>query len=509
MMGGSGKDMRLVAEQTSYLAGNGAGATDDEAKFVWNRDLDGCKADALFIGRGETEDGIGFVDSVSSENGPIGIVLDKTSFYAEAGGQTYDTGVIRTDAGAEITVTNVQAYGQFVLHLGEVTRGSVSTDDVLTCSVDYVRRSPIASNHTVTHLLNHSLKDVLVTRPAEAGESTKQEVDQKGSLNDEFKLRFDFSWNGPLTPRQLRDVENSVNARIDDAVPVRSYVAPLEEARNISSLRAVFGEVYPDPVRVVSVGPETVPVILSNPTDAAWLEYSVEFCGGTHLTNTGEAGRFVLLKEEGIAKGVRRITGVTMEDARAAEGRADDFLVRLGTASKLGGGEELGASIGALSEDLKDLSISAVRKEGFRNDLTVLTKRFMTWKKERAAERTAEVTESVVAAAASVHPGGRAVLRCDFGIDGKVAKSVATAYGKRVKDKAFLLVSADVEADRFMVVAFAPKGMKGEHAVDCKAWAAAATAGTGAKGGGKKDMAQFNAGGADQIGGVLERAGNF
>ena len=99
MMGGSGKDMRLVAEQTAHLVGRGVEATDDAAKYVWNADLAGCTARALFIGRNETDDGIGFVDAITSRSGSVGIVLDRTSFYAEAGGQIYDTGIITTTGG--------------------------------------------------------------------------------------------------------------------------------------------------------------------------------------------------------------------------------------------------------------------------------------------------------------------------------------------------------------------------------------------------------------------------
>uniref|UniRef100_A0A7S4MEB0 Alanine--tRNA ligase n=1 Tax=Odontella aurita TaxID=265563 RepID=A0A7S4MEB0_9STRA len=499
MMGKGGKDMRLVAEQTAYLVNKGVDATDDEAKYVWNKDLEGCKAAALFVGRGETEDGIGFADSITGENGAVGLILDKTSFYAEAGGQTYDTGVIKTAGGAVVRIDNVQSYGQFVLHVGQVTEGTVALGEELICSVDYVRRTPIASNHTMTHVLNYALRDVLVTK---GDNKTGQDVDQKGSLVDELKLRFDFSWNGPLKPAQLAAVEDMINSRISAGVPIQSFVAPLEDAKQISSLRAVFGEVYPDPVRVVSVSPEPIPEILQNPQDGQWLQYSVEFCGGTHLSNTKEAEMFVLLKEEGIAKGVRRITAVTGGDAKAAGERADEFEGRLKEAGALPGAE-LEAGVKKLSEELKDLSISVARKDGFKTELGKLTKKAMAWKKEQAAARTKEVVEQLVSAANEAG-GNKIALRIDFGIDGKVAKSVAQSFAKKVKDKAFLLITADESSGRFMVVASAPKGMK--DPVDCKAWCQAATEGTGAKGGGKKDLAQFNATGIEKIEGVLEKA---
>eukprot|EP00567_Pseudictyota_dubia_P001617 CAMPEP_0197467072 /NCGR_PEP_ID=MMETSP1175-20131217/65377_1 /TAXON_ID=1003142 /ORGANISM="Triceratium dubium, Strain CCMP147" /LENGTH=1022 /DNA_ID=CAMNT_0043003133 /DNA_START=78 /DNA_END=3146 /DNA_ORIENTATION=- len=509
-MGKGGKDMRLVAEQTAYLVNDGVKGTDDEAKYVWNEELGGCTAKALFVGRGETEDGIGFVDTISADSGSVGLVLDKTSFYAEAGGQIYDTGIIKSTAGGcTIKIDNVQSYGQFVLHVGEVTQGTLKLGEEVTCGVDYERRSPVASNHTMTHILNFALKDVLITR-GDGNAQGGQSVDQKGSLVDESKLRFDFSWNGPLTPGQMADVEKLVNDRIDAAIPVRSYVAPLEDAKRISSLRAVFGEVYPDPVRVVSICPEPVSALLQNPTDGKWLDYSVEFCGGTHLRDTSEAVRFVLLKEEGIAKGIRRITAVTQSDAAEADERANEFEARLTEVASRAAGDELEGTIKKMSEELKDLSISSPRKDGFRTELTKLTKKAMAWKKERAAARTAEVAEKVIAAAQTAEGGSnKVVLRVDFGIDGKVAKAVAAAFAKKVKDKAFLLATADEASGRFMVVASAPKGMPKDAAVDCKAWATAATEGTGAKGGGKKDLAQFNAQGLDKIEGVLEKARAF
>jgi alanyl-tRNA synthetase len=502
MAGGSGKDMRLVAEQTSYLVGKGVDATDDSAKYVWNEDLEGCTVKALFIGRNETEDGIGFVDSISKDNGAIGVVLDKTNFYGESGGQTFDIGSIKTSSGATIQINNTQIYGSFVLHLGEVTEGTVTVGDTATSCVDYVRRAPIAANHTMTHVLNFALKDVLVTKSTEDQHGVT--VDQKGSLVDENKLRFDFSWNGPLTAEQLAAVEQICVDQISSAIPVDNFVAPLDAAQKISSLRAVFGEVYPDPVRVVAVSPTPITSILENPQDGQWNSYSVEFCGGTHLKNTSEAEGFVLLSEEGIAKGVRRITGVTMKDAAIATAAAIEFEAKVTEAGKLDG-LELEAQVKLLTVELESLSISAAKKMQLRETIGAFGKQVVAWKKKHAAEQTSKICDQVVEAAGSTE-GNKVVIRCDFGLDGKVAKAVTTAYGKKIKDKALFLVSADESEDSFLVIAFAPKGMTD---VDCKAWVTAATEGTGGKGGGKKDSAQSRVPGVGSIDGVLEKARSF
>lgn len=503
MSAGTGKDMRLVAEQTSHLVNQGVDATDDAAKYVWNEDLEGSAIKALFIGRNETEDGIGFVDSISKESGAVGIILDKTNFYGESGGQIFDIGSIKTASGVTIAINNVQIYGSFVMHIGEVVdEGTVSVGEAATCCVDYVRRAPIAANHTMTHVLNYALRDVLVTQASD--DKVGATVDQKGSLVDETKLRFDFSWSGPLTPAQLEAVEQICIDQIAASYPVDNYIAPLEDAKKISSLRAVFGETYPDPVRVVAVAPSPVTEILVDPEDSQWNSYSVEFCGGTHLKNTSEAGGFVLLSEEGIAKGVRRITGVTMEDAATATAAAAEFEAKVTEAGTLEG-LDLEARTKLLIPELEALSISAAKKIRLRETLGAYGKRVVAWKKKHAAEQTSKIAEQVIEAAGSTE-GDKVVVRCDFGVNGKVAKAVTTAYGKKVKDKALLMVSADEAADRFMVVAFAPKGMKG---VDCKSWVVAATEGTNGKGGGKKDSAQFSVPGVSLVEGVLEKARNF
>ena len=498
MSGGSGKDMRLVAEQVAFLVGQGVPATDDSAKYTWNEELTGCKASALFIGRGETEDGIGFTDSISSENGAIAVVVDRTSFYGEAGGQTYDVGTIVSEGGAKIHVENVQIYGQYILHLGTVVEGTLNKDDTIKCCVDYVRRAPIAANHTMTHVLNYALKDVLVTNGS--GDAT-QSVDQKGSLVDETKLRYDFSWGSGLTTDQLAAIEKIVCDVINDAVPVDAYVASLESAKKISSLRAVFGEVYPDPVRVVAVSPTPVTQILENPEDSCWGAYSVEFCGGTHLSNTKDAKAFVLLQEEGIAKGIRRITGVTMDDAIAAIKTGEEFESKVTAAGELEG-LELDEEIKKLTVELQSLSISAVLKVRIRDTLASYFMKVVAWKKEEAAAKTAEVTTQIIALA-EASEDEKIICRVDIGTDTKSAKAIQQAVGKQIKDKAFFLVSADEDSDSYIVLAFCHKSMK---SIDCKAWAEAAIEGTGGKGGGKKDSANFTISGVSSLDSVLEKA---
>jgi alanyl-tRNA synthetase len=499
MSGGSGKDMRLVAEQTSTLVGKGVGATDDSAKYVWNQDLEGCTTMAVFIGRNETEDNIGFVEWATLENGTIGLVLDKSSFYAESGGQTYDTGVIVNSNGGILEVENVQLYGQFVLHVGQITEGSFGVGDSVTCRVDYRRRAPIASNHTMTHVLNYALREVLVVRYNQGNEVIAS-VDQKGSLVDETKLRFDFSWNAPLTLAELREIENICRDRINNAIPVEAYVAPLEAAQQISSLRAVFGETYPDPVRVVSVSPYKVPQILENPQDSTWNEYSIEFCGGTHLSNTKEAEAFVLLSEEGIAKGIRRVVGITKEDAIKAQEEGATLESKVAAAGKLET-QFLEEQVKLLTEEVNSAKISVVEKLELRDVLAEFSKKVVAFKKEQLSAKTEEIVQEALMMADSTD-GSKIILRADFGIDGKVAKNITTAFGKKNKEKALMLISGDEESDRIMVVAAAPKDL----GIDCKEWVESTTDGTDGKGGGKKESAQCTLTGFSNMESILAKA---
>ncbi|MCH7813553.1 MAG: hypothetical protein IID40_05985 [Planctomycetes bacterium] len=177
-------------------------------------------------------------------------------------------------------------------------------------------------NHTSTHILNWALREVL-----------GQGVQQKGSLVDPEKTRFDFSHNKPVTPEELERVEALANRQIEAKHRVFTQEVDQGQALRIKTLRAVFGEKYPERVRVVSIGApigdEENPdadTLLGSPDDPKWLQYSVEFCGGTHLKNSDEAKRFVLISEEGVGKGIRRVVGVSGERARRAVEQGDELI---------------------------------------------------------------------------------------------------------------------------------------------------------------------------------------
>jgi alanyl-tRNA synthetase len=181
--------------------------------------------------------------------------------------------------------------------------------DTVSTHVNKFVRVRTQSNHTATHLANFALRKVL-----------GEHVDQKGSLVAPDRMRFDFVHNQPVSVDEIERVESAVRLQIKQDLTVYAEPAPLGTAKNIQGLRAVFGETYPDPVRVIAIG-ENVQTLLENPTNPAWQELSVEFCGGTHVGSTALIGAFAITSEEAVAKGVRRITALTGDMAEHAIAR--------------------------------------------------------------------------------------------------------------------------------------------------------------------------------------------
>ena len=262
------------------------------------------------------------------------IVTDRTCFYAEQGGQVGDVGWATTPTG-RFWIEDTQRLGDAVLHVGRVESGLIEIGQEAFLEADRERRMPIMRHHTVTHLMNWAMREVLGDK-----------VDQKGSLVDHEKTRFDFTHDKPLTPAEIARIEDLVNDKIRANLPVTVATVPLDEAKKIPGVRAVFGEKYPDPVRVVLVGQEAIGQ--ATPHD------SVEFCGGTHLARTGEAGHFHITGQEPVAKGVRRIQGVAGELASRVLRQQTELIGGLTDKLKCKA-EDLGARIDALLEEKKAL----------------------------------------------------------------------------------------------------------------------------------------------------------
>jgi alanyl-tRNA synthetase len=243
-------------------------------------------------------------------------------------------------------VQDTQKLGDSVLHIGRVREGAVKVGQEAKLEVGGVRADTMR-NHTTTHLLNWALRKVL-----------GDHIEQKGSLVDPDKTRFDFGHTGPLTSEEVAEVERLVNERIYADLPVKPIVMPLAEAKKIPGVRAVFGEKYPDPVRVLLIGAEK--------PEEVTPEHSVEFCGGTHLNHTGQAGFFKIVGQEAVGKGVRRVTAVTGREAVATVQRLNSVLDDLAGRFSCKP-EELPTRIDALQEEIKKLQQQL--KKGAAGDL--------------------------------------------------------------------------------------------------------------------------------------------
>lgn len=351
--------------------------TNDDAKFV-KGDSKG-KVQLIF-------DGKTFHSSTKDlqPNTAIGLLLDSTNFYAESGGQVADTGRIVIDDVVEFKVMEVQNYGGYILHSGYVEYGELKAGDEVICEYDELRRSPIRNNHTGTHVLNHSLREVL-----------GDDVYQKGSLVDNEKLRFDFSHKTQVKIEELRKIEDMSNAYIRRNSKVYSKDVDLDLARQIEGVRAVFGETYPNPVRVVSVGMD-VDTLLKDPKKQEWRQYSVEFCGGTHVEQTGLIKDLIIVEESGIAKGIRRIIAYTGEAAHQVQREATEFTKKLDALEALPFGSEKEAQVKAVSQDLSQLVISTLTKDEFNQRFQKIATSVVNEQKKRQKAEAKTALDTVL-----------------------------------------------------------------------------------------------------------------
>ncbi|XP_057456647.1 alanine--tRNA ligase-like [Lotus japonicus] len=435
----------MDADATSALHKKGILPTDDSFKYVWFKDhQSGVKA--IYTGSE-------FVDSVNTD-GDIGVILESTSFYAEQGGQIFDTGSLECQH-ASFQVRNVQVFGGFVLHIGNGT--GISVGDKVVCKVDYGRRALIAPNHTCTHILNFALREVL-----------GDHVDQKGSIVLPEKLRYDFSHGKPVDADNLRRIESIVNEQIKAELDVNAKEVTLADAKRINGLRAVFGEVYPDPVRVVSVG-EKVEDLLADPGNDKWLSISSELCGGTHISNTREAKAFALLSEEGIAKGIRRITAVTTERAYDAMKTADEFEQEVDHAAKLEG-SLLEEKVSYLKSNVETLSIPAAKKADIKTKIARLQDQVRKAQKQVAEENKRKaVTITVEKAELAASDGKKfCISHVDVGLDVAAVREAVTKVMDQ-KGLSVMVFSTDKSTNKAVICAGVPeKGDKGK--LDVSEW---------------------------------------
>jgi len=389
---------------------------------------------------GWVADGAYVTSGSLAEGAAAAVVLDKTNFYAEQGGQVGDAGVLSWDGGT-FAVSDTQLGGGSVLHVGSVTAGTIPPGQTVRCLVA-PHRMAIRRNHTGTHLLNWALRQVL-----------GEHVNQAGSVVAADRLRFDFHHNQAMTDEQLADVERLANERILADEPVTVKVMPLAEAKEIPGVRAVFGEKYPDPVRVVAVG-------AGQDLSQAGPGAAVEFCGGTHLSRTGQIGLLKIVSEESIAKGVRRITAVTGAAAVACVQELAS-VVRSASAALKTAPEHVADRIAAMQKEIKGLRKASTSAP--------------------SAGAGLEIVDTIDS------PSGPVLIARMPNADPRAMR--AECDRQRQKGAAAMMVAA-AENDKVMLVAMVSDALVATRRMKAGAWVKAVAPVVGGGGGGKDTMAQ-------------------
>ena len=364
----------------------------------------------------------GEVSGSAATGDQVTVVLDHTPFYAEMGGQVADHGLLTNDKGLVVRISDVQKTkdGKF-MHIGVVESGVIAVDDLVDAAIDTARRQAIARSHTATHLLQKALRMVLGTH-----------VEQAGSYTDADHVRFDFTHFAAVTQEELVKIEDIVNDAIFAAYPVITEEMPIDEAKKRGAM-ALFGEKYGSTVRVVQAG-----------------DFSIELCGGTHLTNTAQAGMFKIISESSVAAGVRRIEALTgkgvlnflqekqtliLDTAKALKttphdllGKVEQLLEEIRDTNKKV--EKLSAKVASmqmidlfnLSRDVKGVNVIAAKLEDVTPDML----RVM-------GDQIKEKAPKMVAVLSTVVDGGKINFVCVCGAEavkagahaGKIIKEVA------------------------------------------------------------------------------------
>ncbi|NYJ09239.1 alanyl-tRNA synthetase [Rhizobium leguminosarum] len=446
---------RQKAEARSHWAGSGEKAT--ETIWFELREKHGATE---FLGY-DTETAEGVVQAIVKEGAAaeevkagdkVQIVVNQTPFYGESGGQMGDTGVISSDHGRiEISDTQKKGEGLFV-HSGVVVEGAFKSGDAVVLTVDHARRSRLRANHSATHLLHEALREVLGTHVA-----------QKGSLVAPERLRFDVSHPKPMSAEELKIVEDMANEIVLQNSAVTTRLMSVDDAIEEGAM-ALFGEKYGDEVRVVSMGTGLHGAKSNKP-------YSVELCGGTHVSATGQIGLIRVLGESAVGAGVRRIEAVTGESAREYLAEQDDRVKTLAASLKVQPSEVLS------------------RVEALMDERRKLEKELADAKRKLAMGGGQGGSADAVREVAGVKFLGKSIS----GVDPKDLKGLADDGKTSIGSGVVTLIGVSDDGKASAVVAVTPDLVDRFSAVDLVRVASAALGGKG--GGGRPDMAQ--AGGPD------------
>jgi len=386
----------------------------------------------------------------AAEGGRVSLLLDVTPFYARAGGQVGDAGVIRGEE-FEFVVEDTTTTDGFYLHAGKVTKGTVRAGMKAVAEVNAARRADIAANHTATHILHWALREVLGTHVAQAGSEVSDE-----------RLRFDFSHLGTVKPAELAEIERLANRRIMEGAAVRTVETSLEEAKEAGAL-ALFDEKYADHVRMVCVG-----------------DFSKELCGGTHVDSVSSIGLFKIVGEEAVASGIRRITAVTRLRAYEAFKVREEQLIAAAS--------EINAQPTSMAE-----KVAALAREN---------KRLRKEIENLRAKDALRGADDLLAAASVVGPV-KVVAEVVKGVGREELRKLADSLVKKDASLAVVL-GADVDGNAAIVAACGKEAVKnGVHAGNL-AKAAAKVVGGG--GGGRPQIAQAGGGDLSKLEAAMKEA---
>ena len=380
-------------------------------------------------------------------DGEVGtVIVEQTPFYATMGGQQGDKGIIRTAAGEFQVEDTIKLLGGKVGHVGKMISGMMKTGDEADLSVDAALRAKICKNHSATHLLQKALREVLGTH-----------VEQAGSYQDGERTRFDFSHFAAMTPEELEKVEKIVNDKIAEAIPVRTDVMNVDEAKKTGAM-ALFGEKYGETVRVVSMG-----------------DFSKEFCGGTHVKNTSEIAAFKIISENGVAAGVRRIEALTGDNVFAYYRNLEKELLEAAKAAK--------ATPATLTEKI----------EHMQAEIKALTSENESLKSKAAKEALGDVMDQIVEV-----KGVKLLASAVDGVDMNGLRDLGDQLKEQLGEGVIVLASSCEGKVNLIVMATDAAMKQGAHAGNLIKSIAGKVGGGG---GGRPNMAQ--AGGKNPAG-ILE-----
>jgi len=435
-------EMKLQRERARAARGNDQSAWEKSALsetdikdsiFNGYSNLMGTSKVLAIVSDGELVDSIG-------ENTKADIVLDQTTFYPEGGGQAGDKGLIQTDSGVFVVTDTIKGIMNRIIHHGYMKSGLIQSQDTVETHVDVENRMASARNHTATHILHKVLKETL-----------GDHVEQKGSLVDPTKLRFDFSHFEGITAETLQSIENQVNERLFETLSVQTEQLAIDEAKKRGAT-ALFGEKYGDTVRVVTIG-----------------DFSMELCGGTHVQNASQIGLIKIISESGIAAGVRRIEAITGKEVYNYLSQVEDKMKHISTIVK-GNFDDVETKVESLVNEVKSLH-----------------KEVEKMKSQAASSGIEDIINN-----AKVINGLNVITGKLKGVQPNNLRELADKISDKIKDSVVVLASDNGEKVALIAMADEVAVKKGAHAGNIIKVIAKMTGGGG---GGRPNMAQ--AGGKD------------